>query len=76
MKTCLYRFLKECKNCSPDYNLSHHPNNYDCPRYHEINILEFVVEEKQKKPKNFLKKFVLEKLKSNSSVEELLKKVI
>ena len=43
MKTCLYRFLKECKDCKSDYNLSHHPNNYDCPFHHEINILTFTV---------------------------------
>lgn len=40
-KTCLYQKnfpdieppSKRCKDCSPDYNTNHHPNNYDCPNY-------------------------------------------
>ncbi|MCX6746734.1 MAG: hypothetical protein NTU63_01205 [Candidatus Pacearchaeota archaeon] len=43
MKTCLYRFLGECKDCKPDYSSLHHPNNFDCPKHHEISFLEFNV---------------------------------
>jgi len=38
-KTCLNRLLKRCKKCKRDYDTKHHPNNLDCPNYHEINIL-------------------------------------
>lgn len=47
MKTCLYRTLGECIGCKEDYNPYNHPNNYDCPKYHEINMLEFNVMERE-----------------------------
>jgi hypothetical protein len=44
VKTCLNRLIGGCKNiCQSDYDISHHPNNYDCKDYHEIPILEFTV---------------------------------
>ena len=49
MKTCLYRFLGNCKNCKEDYDPRHKPNNYDCPRYHEIQILTFEVKKSLEK---------------------------
>jgi len=36
-RTCLYRFIGQCKNCEIDYE-EHHPNNLDCPRYKEVPI--------------------------------------
>ncbi len=44
MKTCLNRLIGRCKNkCLRDYDTNHHPNNYDCSKYHEITMLEFTV---------------------------------
>lgn len=39
MKTCLNRFLGRCEKCTRDYDPGHHPNNLDCPNYHEIEVL-------------------------------------
>lgn len=36
---CLYRMIGQCKNCLPDYDKTHHPNNYDCPRFHPIGLM-------------------------------------
>lgn len=41
--TCENRFLGKCKNCQPDYDTSHHPNNYDCPFYKEMKLETFNV---------------------------------
>lgn len=47
MEDCLNRLIKTCEVirgggvCERDYDPSHHPNNYDCPNYHEIPLLEF-----------------------------------
>jgi len=46
MKTCLKRFLGECKRCRVDYDPNHHPNNLDCPWYEEIELLVINFEEK------------------------------
>jgi hypothetical protein len=46
MKTCLHRLFGECKECKKDYNLQHHPNNYDCGSYQEINMLVFKIKDK------------------------------
>lgn len=53
MKTCLNRVIKTCDVringgvCKQDYDNSHHPNNYDCKNYHEINMLIFEVTPKE-----------------------------
>jgi hypothetical protein len=45
-KTCLNRLIGICENatngqgCRIDYDTTHHPNNYDCPKYHEVTLLE------------------------------------
>ncbi len=44
-KTCLNRFLGRCENCSEDYDVRHHPNNYDCPFYKEIKLSVHKVED-------------------------------
>lgn len=44
--TCLHRVLGECKECLINYNLNHHPNNYDCEKYYEIHIIETEIKEK------------------------------
>jgi len=44
LKTCLNRLIKTCENrCQRDYDNFHHPNNYDCRDYQEVNVLEFTV---------------------------------
>lgn len=51
-KTCLHRFLGECKNCKEDYepkSKMHPVNNYDCPKYYEIHILSHDIDEKEEK---------------------------
>jgi len=68
--------IGRCENgCERDYNENHHPNNYDCVNYQEVNFVEFEIQE-AKKLKNYLRKFVLDSPKPNSSVGELLKKVM
>ena len=44
-KTCLYRFLGDCKNCVRNYDENKRPNNYDCEKYREIKIEVIEVEE-------------------------------
>jgi hypothetical protein len=39
---CLYRLIGRCKHCMIDENISHHPNNFDCPNFKAIGV--FVVE--------------------------------
>jgi hypothetical protein len=47
MKTCLNRLIGRCENrCQRDYNATHHPNNYDCVNYREVNVLEFTASKK------------------------------
>jgi len=48
MKVCLYRgkAFGKCKECQRDYDTNHHPNNYDCRDYVEINLLTFNVKDK------------------------------
>ena len=45
-KTCINRVLGRCKGCEIDYNIDHHPNNYDCP-YH-IPVILIIVDVKEK----------------------------
>lgn len=47
-KTCLHRFLNNCKNCTEDYDPNHHPNNLDCQRYREILVCLFTIENSRK----------------------------
>jgi len=35
---CLWHLLGNCKWCTPDLDLSHHPNNYDCKRFIPVSI--------------------------------------
>ena len=44
---CLNRFLGRCKDCSEDYNVNHHPNNYDCRDYKELRIVIFEVKKQE-----------------------------
>ena len=36
---CLHRVIGNCKDCIRDFDTSHHPNNYDCPKYREVRIV-------------------------------------
>lgn len=45
VKTCVNRFLRLCEDCTEDYNTDHHPNNTDCPRYKEIELIIIEVKE-------------------------------
>lgn len=36
---CLYRVIRQCPNCTEDFDQSHHPNNYDCPKFHPIGTM-------------------------------------
>jgi hypothetical protein len=47
-ETCLNRFLNRCKDCTKDYDLNHHPNNYDCKYYKSMKIMTHIVEEENK----------------------------
>ena len=49
METCLNRLLRRCEEeiCKRDYNSDHHPNNYDCPKYHETNIIMINVKKRK-----------------------------
>jgi len=46
-RNCLNRFLGKCPKCAEDYDTTHHPNNLDCPDYHEINIQNLEVKSLQ-----------------------------
>lgn len=41
-KTCLHRFVGDCKDCKRDYG-DKHPNNRDCPNYKEIHVQYYEV---------------------------------
>jgi len=43
--TCFWRFIGVCKNCTCDYDKTHHPNNKDCPRYREFELTIYEVKE-------------------------------
>jgi hypothetical protein len=38
-KICLHKLNNECKSCLPDFDKRHHPNNYDCVDYEEVDII-------------------------------------
>ena len=38
MKICLWHFLNLCKQCTPDVDPNHHPNNLDCVSYKPIGM--------------------------------------
>jgi len=46
-KTCLNRFLGICKHCRLDYDERHHPNNLDCPRYRELSLIVWDLQDKK-----------------------------
>lgn len=43
--TCLNRLIGRCTHCKEDYDIAHHPNNYDCNGYHPVNLFIFEVAE-------------------------------
>jgi hypothetical protein len=43
-KTCLHRINGECKSCLIDYSPNHHPNNYDCRDYVDVDIVVIKIE--------------------------------
>jgi len=45
MVDCLHRVVGDCKDCRLDYDLNHHPNNYDCKRYTPVNLRTFEIKE-------------------------------
>ena len=45
-ETCLHRLVGQCKECISDLDISHHPNNYDCPDYIKVTIIKQEVIEK------------------------------
>jgi len=47
-KTCLNRLIDKCVNCKKDYDINHHPNNYDCKDYKEVKIIIFEVKDRIK----------------------------
>ncbi len=44
-KTCLNRLLGYCPECARDYDPNHHPNNYDCEKYKEVEILSLEIKD-------------------------------
>ena len=42
---CLSMMIGRCRECSEDYDITHHPNNYDCPDYKPTALHVFTVEE-------------------------------
>ena len=53
VELCLNQFLgysttksDPCYGCNRDLDITHHPNNYDCPDYKPIKIHYFYVEPK------------------------------
>ena len=45
MVNCLHRVVGDCKGCELDYDLNHHPNNYDCKKYTPVNLRTFEIKE-------------------------------
>lgn len=43
---CLNHFLGLCPKCTVDVDKTHHPNNYDCPRFKPLAIMVVEVKEK------------------------------
>ena len=73
VKTCLNRLIGRCKKlCKQDYDISHHPNNYDCKDYQEVNLITFEVISGSSKKYSFQRKL----LKKDSSLNELLNKLM
>ena len=52
IRMCLNYFLGFCKNCVEDRDPTHHPNNFDCPRYKEIALRVFSVSESKEDSKS------------------------
>jgi len=51
-KICFHKFLGKCPKCEIDYNLEHHPNNFDCAGYKPFKILIVDVKEKERQNKS------------------------
>ena len=43
---CLNRWLGRCHDYKEDYDLNHHPNNFDCSSYKPIQVIYFYVQKK------------------------------
>jgi len=43
LEICFNQFLGNCLKCTRDLDTTHHPNNYDCPRYKPIYLETFEV---------------------------------
>lgn len=70
MYDCLHRFLGECPKCVPDYDTSHHPNNYDCPRFYKIGVGFFgVIEGKQVGVPSDLETKIIEEVTNGDSIQ-------
>jgi len=55
---CLNLLLGLCPNCKDDTDITHHPNNYDCPRFKfavvyvlEVTDESMVLQKEVEKPK-------------------------
>jgi hypothetical protein len=48
MKICLLHFLGRCKQCTPDFDKSHHPNNYDCKSFIPLALITMEVKSEKK----------------------------
>ena len=42
---CLHRLLNHCPNCTEDTDIEHFPNNWNCPRFKPIGMLEVTPKE-------------------------------
>jgi hypothetical protein len=43
---CVEKWLDRCgEPCSFDVDESHHPNNYDCPRFQKMRVWQFYVKD-------------------------------
>ena len=42
---CLNKFLGYCKHCSYDVDTSHHPNNFDCPKFKPMGCVYITLEQ-------------------------------
>ena len=56
---CLNKFIGRCPDCRPDLDVSHHPNNLDCPRFKKMTICEFTVIDPENSSKNTLQNSVI-----------------
>ena len=46
-RVCVNKFLGRCPACVEDYDINHHPNNFDCDSHYPIKAIFFEVEEEK-----------------------------